>query len=249
MWMMRTELERFLALAAGAFLAGGLAAGCSVSSDDDGGGGGTSWLTGSGGGSTGGKTTTAGAGGVAVGGTAGAVTAGGTATGGTATGGTATGGTTSACLGDTTVAVSPPGCNDLPYADVYCTDAPDTMPEGYSVCLDYETWGVTRAGVMEDLVDCLSYLPDDAEGACTLQHDATWACVSSVEALACTAADSVSFCEDVVATCSEISTASCIRAFNTLTPGAGTAAANCMVAYGDPGCGQTAWNSCFPTPI
>ncbi len=235
---MRTRLERFLALTAGALMAAGLTAGCSGSSSDDGGGGGAKWLTGSGGSTTtatGGVTTSAGSGGMA--------------TGGTATGGTATGGSAGTCLGDTTVALSPPGCRDLLYANVYCTETDDNMPDGLSVCLDYETFGVTRPGVMEDLVDCLSYLPDDAEGACTLQHDATWACVNNVEALACTEAESASFCEDIVGTCSEISTTSCIRAMNTLTPTAGNIAANCMMAYGDPGCGSEAWNDCFPTPI
>jgi hypothetical protein len=244
--MMRIQLEQFLALAAGSLVAAALAAGCTASNGDDGGSAGANWLTTSGGSgatATGGVTAIAGGGGVATGGTAGASVTGGTA--GAATGGTAG---TAACLGDTTVAATPPGCADLPYTG-YCANTTDTMPGSYSLCLDYETVGVTRPGVMEELVGCLQdTLPTDAAEACADSATAiAWACVASVEQLACDTATSTSFCEDVVAACSEITTAACIRAFNTLTPTAGNAAANCMMAYADPGCGQDAWDNCFPT--
>jgi hypothetical protein len=247
---MRIQLERFLALAAGSLVAAGLAAGCTASSGDDGGSAGANWLTTSGGRAataTGGVTAIAGGGGVATGGTAGAAVTGGTA--GAAAGGTATGGTagTAACYGDTTLSTTPPGCADLPYTG-YCANI-DTLPGSYSLCLDYETVGVTRPGVMEQLVACMQEtLPADAASACADSSTAiAWACVAGVEQLACDAATSTSFCEDVVAACSEITAAACDRAFNTLTPTAGNAAANCMMGYADPGCGQDAWDNCFPT--
>jgi hypothetical protein len=247
---MRIQLERFSALAVATLAAAGWLAGCSGTSGGDEGSGGVTWLTSAGGSAarggsagtpTGGVATTAGAGGAATGGETGTA---GAATGGAATGGTGTGGTGAAnCLGDTPQGTVP-SCNSLAYSGVVCSG--NVAPEGYSICNDYETPGITRAGVMEDLIDCLGVLPDDAAGACNLQHDAAWACVASVEQQACSVPESASLCDDINQVCSNITLANCEVAFNTLTSVGRTAAHLCMMGVAD--C-TSAWDSCFPSPI
>lgn len=204
---MQLKLEKFLKITAVLASAGALAVGCTVNQDVDdnpntGGTGGGS--AGTGGGAAGS------AGSSGSGGTAGSSGSGGTA-GSSGAGGSAGADAGTECLGDT--GSNPDAgveglCAGLTYYKTFCPGDADAgvegaFPPGAQLCDYMATYG--RAGVTEELFNCLNALP--AASACDASHTTgVNACISSVFPQACDTGG-VTFPDAGVVTCQDVATA------------------------------------------
>ncbi len=204
---MQLKLEKFLKITAVLASAGALAVGCTVNQDVDdnpntGGTGGGS--AGTGGGAAGS------AGSSGSGGTAGSSGSGGTA-GSSGAGGSAGADAGTECLGDTLsnpdAGVEGGPCGNLTYIATTCP-GPDAgaegapSPDGVVLCDYMHAHG--RAGVTEELFNCLNALP--AASACDASHTTgVNACISSVFPQACDTGG-VTFPDAGVVTCQDVAT-------------------------------------------